>query len=174
MVIGALVTIFAIAIDPFAQQLAHYQTCSQVVQGAEATIPKTNLYNDPGGHHAGAGERTINTSMQAAVYTRIFSPGTNRVVAKCPTGNCTFPEPYKTIAYCSACSDITSQLNTTTCNVSESNGNFTITNYTLPCGLQLSNLYDRSFVMGTGNSIDTIQAIMSASPSFPTCSDEWP
>ncbi|EED20506.1 conserved hypothetical protein [Talaromyces stipitatus ATCC 10500] len=169
--IGALVTIFAIAIDPFTQQLMHYYTCSQVVRASEATIPKTNLYNDPGGRHSGAMEKTINPSMQAAVYGGIFSPGTNRVTPNCPTGNCTFPELYKTIAYCAACSDITSQLKVTTYNDSM---NFTVTNYTLPSGLQLSDHYGASFVIGAEADSITIQAIMGTSPVWLTCSPEWP
>lgn len=140
-----------------------------------AAVPKTNFYDDPGGRHVWAGEKSINTSMQAAVYAGIFSPDTNRVSPTCQTGNCTFPELYKTIGYCSACSEITSQLNKTTYHYTESTGNFTVTNYTLPSGLYLSNADDTSFIMGTGTGVaTTIQAIMATPPVYLTCNDDWP
>lgn len=112
--------------------------------------------------------------MEAAVYAGIFSPRTNRVLANCPTGNCTFPELYKSIGYCTACSDITSQLNITTYNYTRGDGNFTATNYTLPSGLQLTKSNDTAFIMKRGDGTATVQAIMAAPPVYLTCSDEWP
>lgn len=170
--------IFAIAIDPFAQQLARYYTCSQIVQGSEATIPRTNFYDDSGGYFDGLSDKTVSVTMQAAFNAGIFSPGGNRVVPDCETGNCTFSKPYKTIAYCSTCTDITLQLIKTTYNATYDLGNVTIANYTLPSSLRISSLlptYEReSFVMGADSNSNTIQAIMATSPLPLTCSAEWP
>jgi hypothetical protein len=135
--IGAFVTIIALAIDPFVQQLTRYYSCSQPASPSHniASIPKTNLfYAFPGDDHAGAGEVNIGRGMQAAINAGIFSPGSTRVSATCPTGNCTF-SPYKTMGYCTSCEDVTSELKIIRINDTET-GNTTIgTSLVLPSGL---------------------------------------
>ncbi len=105
---GALITILMLVIDPFAQQIIRYYGCDLVVQGQEATIPRTNLYISDG-THIGAGLINIPPELQSAINAGIFSPG-GGVTPSCLTGNCSFTQPYSTIGYCGGCKDITDDL----------------------------------------------------------------
>jgi hypothetical protein len=170
--VGALITVFAVIIDPFAQQLIRYYSCSLVVAGSVASIPTTNFYDGPGGIHDGANSNTVSLNMQAAVNAGIFSPGANRVEANCSSGNCTFPAQYKTIAFCSTCNDITSQLSF---NVSSNSSIPIRTNYTLPSGLTLDPSEGPAFIMGPDNQSVAIQAVTSyiSPPLNCTAGSEW-
>lgn len=95
-------------IDPFAQQIIRYYGCTFPVQGERATIPRTNLYISQGSH-VGAGLINIPPELQSAINAGIFSPG-GGVTPSCPTGNCSFAQPYSTIGYCGGCSDVTNDL----------------------------------------------------------------
>ena len=106
--IGAVVTIAALVIDPFAQQIIHYYTCQIELTTAQATIPRTNLFYEPG-LHDGNLQISISTGMQSAVNIGVFQPAVD-VQFDCPTGNCTFAQPYHSVGYCSRCSDISSEL----------------------------------------------------------------
>ncbi|KAI9741138.1 MAG: hypothetical protein M1834_002851 [Cirrosporium novae-zelandiae] len=69
---GAVVIVLALAIDPFAQQVIRYYTCDQQLGGGSsssaASIPRTNYYSIGGGH-IGAGETSLDLSMQKAIYS---------------------------------------------------------------------------------------------------------
>ena len=106
--IGAVVTIAALIIDPFAQQIIRYYTCPIGLTTAQATIPRTNLFYEPG-LHDGNLQISISTGMQSAVNIGVFQPAVD-VRFDCPTGNCTFDQPYHSVGYCSHCSDISSEL----------------------------------------------------------------
>jgi hypothetical protein len=54
---------------------------------------------------------TASLEMQRSINAVIFNPGEN-VALNCPTGNCTFPAEYHTVAYCSECNDTTNRLST--------------------------------------------------------------
>lgn len=141
--IGAFVTLAALAIDPFAQQVVRYYQCSIPVLGVNATIPRTNVYQEMG-DHVGAAYSTVVKGMQSAINGGIFNPGLADVSFHCPTGNCTFSGQYHSIAYCSSCSDISEDLTLQristayAVNISDSNVDFngvTLLNTTLPSGL---------------------------------------
>jgi hypothetical protein len=99
---GALITVIAVAIDPFIQQLVAPEDCSVTVIGQNATMPRTN-YFDPDEPVAIAGVLT----------SGVLSPGTT-IASQCSTGNCTFTSTYETLAYCSYCDDTTATVETTT------------------------------------------------------------
>lgn len=107
--LGACVTIAALVIDPFAQQVIRYYDCTIISQNANASIPRTNMYDETG-LHLGAGLSTIPFGLQSAINGGVFSPGQARIGTFCPTGNCTFTEKYHSVAYCSNCSDATNEL----------------------------------------------------------------
>src|ERR1700722_1247294 len=48
--ISAFVTLAALAIDPFAQQVVRYYQCSIPIPKVNATIPRTNVYQEMGFH----------------------------------------------------------------------------------------------------------------------------
>jgi hypothetical protein len=102
--IAALITIIALAIDPFTQQVIDY--CSQplAISGRQAGIPRTNNFTQAGNSDTGL-------PIIQPLYNGFFSsgrPGDSNPSFNCPRGNCTF-EPYYTVGICSNCNDITSQ-----------------------------------------------------------------
>ncbi|KAI0148250.1 hypothetical protein F4776DRAFT_673498 [Hypoxylon sp. NC0597] len=101
---GATLTIVAIAIDPFIQQLVSYDGCSIAHDDELAALPRTNYFVNTG-VHIGAGDSSVTPELQAAVNSGVFSPG-QPVSFSCSTGNCTFPETFATVGYCSKCQDI--------------------------------------------------------------------
>jgi Protein of unknown function (DUF3176) len=137
--LAAVIVIISIIIDPFVQQLVVYKGCSTALLGVNASIPRTNYFLSDG-YHIGALLETVDFGVQSAIAAGLFgSP--DLVDASCSTGNCTFPNQYATVGYCSACQNITSQINTTVEVIigSDNNtwiiGNPEIMTSTLPSGL---------------------------------------
>ncbi|KAI1112127.1 hypothetical protein F5Y14DRAFT_453421 [Nemania sp. NC0429] len=116
-VFGALLMLAAIAIDPFAQQIIQYYSCSMVVEGSHASVPFSNNYTD-GLTDGTTGLPKIDLQMQSAIYIGLLNPPANTSAAlsyTCPTGNCTFPSTedgatYMTLALGSECADISSKV----------------------------------------------------------------
>lgn len=110
--LGAVITIAALAVDPFSQQIIQSEPCLQNVTGAAAEIPKSQNFE------AGIilSEPMINVlsgSLQAAIYMGLLSPPPNSsaaMTADCRTGNCNFPSDdgatFSTLAMCHSCVDI--------------------------------------------------------------------
>jgi Protein of unknown function (DUF3176) len=105
---GVFITVAALIIDPFAQQVISTYDCNILAESGRATIPRTNNFSERG-KHIGAATGTVSLEMQRAINAGIFNPGGN-IAFDCPTGNCTFPSEYHTIAYCSECNDTTNRL----------------------------------------------------------------
>ncbi|KAH8760383.1 hypothetical protein F5883DRAFT_425790, partial [Diaporthe sp. PMI_573] len=87
-VIGAILTIVAMAVDPFTQQILHFYSCSMVVEGEHATVPFSNNYT------AGFIDPNLESQMQSAIYIGLLDPPVDVSAAlnfECRTGNCTFP-----------------------------------------------------------------------------------
>jgi Protein of unknown function (DUF3176) len=105
---GAFITIAALIIDPFAQQVISNYDCNIVAESGRATIPRTNNFTEHG-KSIGTEIARVSLEMQRSITAGIFSPG-GKVAFNCPTGNCTFPSEYHTVAYCSECNDITNRL----------------------------------------------------------------
>lgn len=149
-VLGALITIIAMAVDPFAQQVIQYDYCSTVALHTVALIPRTNNYtagfratNGGAGHSSGA--------MNAAFYGQgLFDPpksASSSIKLSCPTGNCTFPATsdgvsYMSLGMCSSCIDISNTITNSTTDVKDSEGNVLTTNvnYVLPSNLSINPL----------------------------------
>ena len=92
--LGALVTVLALAINPFAQQVATYQL-EQVASSQNSTLPVRFAYpND------------LISTFKAAAYNGLFGSGHNTLTPYCPSGNCTWT-PYQTLAVCSQCVNVT-------------------------------------------------------------------
>ncbi|EKG16900.1 hypothetical protein MPH_05881 [Macrophomina phaseolina MS6] len=110
--LGAFITIAALAVDPFSQQVLQYYDCLEPVAGSIARIPKTNRYST-GGMHTGAGSATLDGPTQVAIYMGLLNPPANSsasVSVDCSTGNCTFPADsgatFSTLGMCHSCTDI--------------------------------------------------------------------
>ncbi|KAJ3545001.1 hypothetical protein NM208_g2738 [Fusarium decemcellulare] len=78
---GAFLTIAAVTVGPFTQQLLSYEDCN---------VPAAVIGRNP--------------ALAAINAGIVGSPCTTR--ANCPAGNCTFSRDFTTLGFCSACQDI--------------------------------------------------------------------
>lgn len=116
-VLGAILTIVAMAVDPFTQQVVQFYSCSTVVKGRRATVPFSNNYTD-GFWGGGFYDSQLDPEMQSAVYIGLFGPppSTSKAIKfECGTGNCTFPSTdegaaFLSLALESRCTDIGSSV----------------------------------------------------------------
>ena len=149
-VLGAIITITAMAVDPFAQQVIQYDYCSTAATSIAASIPRTNNYT-AGFRAANGGTGHSSSAMNAAFYGQgLFDPpatASSSIHLNCPTGNCTFPATnngvsYMSLGMCSSCADISNTITNSTTIVNGTGGKVltTYTNYMLPSGLTISPL----------------------------------
>lgn len=111
-ILGAVITVAAMAVDPFSQQIIHYQSCYEPLSNVVARVPVTNNYTQ-GGAQVWVGESTLDNKMIAAVYQGFFNPPDNAsaiIPFECPTGNCAFTEDngatYSSLGMCYSYLDI--------------------------------------------------------------------
>ncbi|OCL05885.1 hypothetical protein AOQ84DRAFT_379147, partial [Glonium stellatum] len=103
-VFGAIITIAALAIDPFFQQMLQYYNCLEPIADSVALIPRTNNYTTVGML------ASLDTQMAATIYMGMLNPPANAsssIPVTCSTGNCTFPAyeggvSYSSLAMCSS------------------------------------------------------------------------
>jgi hypothetical protein len=115
---GAFITVAALAVDPFSQQILQYYSCSTVAPDLMARIPRNNNFTADTFLTFTAGkEFSLDEKMAGAIWLGVLQPPQNvssQVDFQCPLGNCTFPADsgiaYETIAMCSSCNDISSQI----------------------------------------------------------------
>lgn len=138
--LGAFLTVVALAVDPFTQQVLQTQECMRLDASAVARIPRANVYDRNGEKVAGThGENSIYLPMAASIYSGLISPSANAsalIAPVCPSGNCTFPETdgrsYQSLAMCHECEDITQLVKNRTRSASS------LFNFTLPSGPYLA------------------------------------
>lgn len=106
--LGALITVLAIAIDPFIQQLVAHVDCSQPMHGVNASMPRTSYFNSSWDSMRWEPIESMTPSYMAAFFTT-----QNLTSFHCATGNCTFHDNYSTLGFCSRCEDITRDLDLT-------------------------------------------------------------
>lgn len=111
--LGAAITIIAMAIDPFIQQLVQPIDCTETLsKDLPASVPRTNYFAD----------QSVSSSMQSYLTAGFYS-FQNLSDYSCETGNCTFKESYSTLGFCSQCSDRSGEVTLEKhCSVSESKG----------------------------------------------------
>ncbi|KAJ9603954.1 hypothetical protein H2200_011476 [Cladophialophora chaetospira] len=114
--LGALISLAALAIDPFSQQVLHYYSCLQPVSDIVGTISATNNYTKFG-VHTSARDTTLDNAMASALYTGTINPAPNASFGmpfQCATGNCTFSEDqgatHMSLAMCGSCADISDRI----------------------------------------------------------------
>lgn len=168
VIFGCLLTISGFAIDPIAQQILKYASCEHVSTTSEGYIPTSNIfYNN--GLKIGTKVESLDLGLQSAINAGMFSPGSSKMSFACNTGNCTFPE-YKSIAYCSTCTDISSEVSITnqTTLVTLPDGfvspnGTSYLNFTLPSGIWGSKKNNHQFSMNLssrGDTSNTFRAIL--------------
>lgn len=147
--IGALVTLLAIAVDPFSQQLVQYsQRLKSSVDGA-ATIARAQRFSRG---ITLVGTATADYSIQAGIFNALIQEQyalVQQTSFTCPTSNCTW-DPVESLAVCSTCNNLTSQLsrynepgflyNDLHKRIVSSNVPENSTSLTLPNGLYINNI----------------------------------
>lgn len=103
---GAFITVAALIVDPFAQQIISTYDCSIPISSKLATIPRTNVFDE---RQLDGDEPPTSLEMQRAINSAIYNHDRS-IAFSCPTGNCTFSSEYHTVAYCSECNDTTDKL----------------------------------------------------------------
>ncbi|MCJ1284554.1 hypothetical protein MMC26_003887 [Xylographa opegraphella] len=104
--VGAVITLLALLVDPFIQQVITYPLLP--IPTSNATVPRAQMYdahiyipNLDSGINIGP-----EFGMKAAIYKGIFtSASPSDVKPDCATGNCTFPL-FDTLAICSRCVNV--------------------------------------------------------------------
>ncbi|KAK5724003.1 hypothetical protein LTR17_013752 [Elasticomyces elasticus] len=130
--IGAIITISMLAYGPFVQQII--STPTRGVPHDGATVPIAYWYNTTFAND----QADIPLNMKAAIMSGMLS--TNDSVEQwtaqpmCQTGNCTWSSSYASLAVCSACVDLSTNLTAT---YQPSDAGY-ITVWQLPNGLNLS------------------------------------
>lgn len=104
--LGAIITILALAFDPFMQQLFSYPV-RQVASSAHiASVQQGHATSIPGDINHGEGLQALN----AGIWEEDFG-----ITPSCPSGNCTWPE-FQSMGYCAKCEDVTSTASLIGCN----------------------------------------------------------
>lgn len=110
-----MITIAALAVDPFSQQIIQSEPCLQNITGPAAEIPKLQNFTLATDYDAFVLPQTYPLAgpLQVAIYMGLLSPPPNSsaaMTANCRTGNCTFPSDdgatFSTLAMCHSCVDI--------------------------------------------------------------------
>lgn len=114
--LGAAITISALAVDPFTQQILLYYDCLEPVTGTSATIPRTNNYTATGLHMTPL-DNALDGPMTVALYQGLLSPPANAsssIPFECQSGNCTFTQSneaqYTSLAMCSSVDDFSNYI----------------------------------------------------------------
>lgn len=119
--LGAAITIFAMALDPFFQQIVEYPPRMALDSAFNSTIPRVVKYQPSydSATRAGAEMLQMERDLQAEAQKYLYENVTESlpfgkdvrpdIPLSCPTSNCTWPE-YETFGVCSACEDISDLL----------------------------------------------------------------
>lgn len=105
-VVGCVIMVLALSVDPFVQQLIQPMDCSVEVPGddaAVATLPRTNFF-DSYYYDENQKRDERDKYIETVLYNAVFSPRQDPPW-HCSTGNCTFPNTYSTIGICYSCQD---------------------------------------------------------------------
>ncbi|KAI1469257.1 uncharacterized protein F4812DRAFT_422540 [Daldinia caldariorum] len=101
--LGGILLILAVGIDPFIQQLIDLDDCSIVVDDSKAMLPRTNRFNDQ------LEVPTFGHDIDSAISRGVTQLGSG-IYPECATGNCSFPDAYGTLGYCSFCEDSSDEI----------------------------------------------------------------
>lgn len=182
-ILGALTIVLAILLAPLTQLLVQYRTCRILDSGSNATISRRNNFWSTG-KRTGALQATIPTDLQNTITGGVMGTNLNTVVPTCASGDCTFTESYRTIGYCSHCTDLVSEV-VTSCDADKYRCTYYLPsmhfNYTFGGGpvylayvmVNKTSTADSNYTVTIRNPIDT-----SLKPDFQDCTkklgdDSW-
>ncbi|CZR62702.1 uncharacterized protein PAC_12599 [Phialocephala subalpina] len=107
---GSVITIVALAVDPFAQQILSFPSRQTSLSLGSASIKATQIYDsgNPGGVTDPEG-KNVDISMQGAIMNGMYSLE-SPVNFNCQIANCTWPTFYS-LGICSTCTNVTNIVN---------------------------------------------------------------
>ncbi|KAI1492866.1 hypothetical protein F5X96DRAFT_319561 [Biscogniauxia mediterranea] len=154
--LGAFITIVALGVDPFIQQVIVYPYRTIPSPTNNVSVPIAHRYNDYAyGGIMSMREPTL--EMKAAINNGVYDTNDHpqddfRMSTQCATGNCTWPETYLSLAVCSKCANTTSLI-TQNCTTS---GSLSYCEYSLPNGMYFDGLMRGQFYMNATGALPTI------------------
>jgi hypothetical protein len=107
--LGAVITILILFLEPFSQQIIGIYDCDQTHHDKIASIPTSNYYF-PESYYVAGGTYSTSWDMRNTINRGIFATTKSQVEFSCPSGNCTFPGTYSSLAFCSVCEDVSAKL----------------------------------------------------------------
>ncbi|KAF6829451.1 hypothetical protein CMUS01_08161 [Colletotrichum musicola] len=118
--LGALITVAALAIDPFSQAIVNHKGCEIVANYGRATVSRANNYSangDPMFNTYGRNIPITNAEMLAAINRGLVDPpkAAEFIGFDCTSGNCTFEQDgggayFSSFAMCHSCKDISQEV----------------------------------------------------------------
>lgn len=108
--IGAVITILAVAFDPFVQQLLAYPVRPVPRNLSSASTQQAAIFGVSGDDIATA--NSFVSAINAGIWTDSSQFARNPI---CATGNCTWPV-FKSVGWCSKCEDISPSVSVSGCN----------------------------------------------------------
>lgn len=106
--IGAFLTVLALAVDPFAQQIMKFPSRTVSAQNGTAEVQSAIEFYSPQSLFGGELYPRLPPSILTSILSGISQ--TNRPLEpKCSSGFCKYPE-FVTMATCSRCEDVTEQM----------------------------------------------------------------
>jgi hypothetical protein len=113
--LGAWITVLAVAVDPFSQQIINPVLCHETLQGGVADVPRANSLTGIGSLPTRFEPMSLDADTTAAILIGLMkAPET--IPVQCLTGNCTFSSDaasgatYQTLGFDSACVDVSSEV----------------------------------------------------------------
>ncbi|KAF6813054.1 hypothetical protein CPLU01_14747 [Colletotrichum plurivorum] len=118
--LGALITVAALAIDPFSQAIVNHKGCEIVANFGRATVSRANNYSTNGDLRFDTYGKPIpitNAEMLAAINRGLVDPpkAAEFIGFDCTSGNCTFEQDgggayFSSLAMCHSCKDISQEV----------------------------------------------------------------
>ena len=110
--IGAAITILAVTLDPFVQQLLRYPIREVGELSSQAITKSASIFNS-------SDNATPSSQLLSAINAGIWSDSSQfERNPTCPSGNCTYPT-FDSVGWCSTCEDITSSASISGCSYDE-------------------------------------------------------
>lgn len=106
-IVGASITILAIAIDPFAQQVLSFPSRTVPALNVTASVQKAQEYFSVMGAFGDHVYYGLSPTMMTSILSGLAQT-TQPLEPHCPSSSCSYPD-FVTLGICSRCEDVTSQ-----------------------------------------------------------------
>ncbi|ORY61659.1 uncharacterized protein BCR38DRAFT_487403 [Pseudomassariella vexata] len=155
--LGAFITIVALGVDPFIQQVITYPSRNVASTSQYGSVPVVQSYMDYA-YGAIMALREPTLAMKAAINNGLYDTNNDpqddfAVSISCATGDCTWPDTYYSLAVCYKCANTTLLINKNCTDVDEPWG---YCEYSLPNGLYFDGSQRGRLYMNSTGGLPTI------------------